>query len=406
MKANDQGASVSSCHHHCPLYCQTIKYRKIVDTTGGAPVPTTSTTVSSANPFMPRWFTRCLFFPVDTDHGGAVIRPPRQRSLLFLPPNGQESNHSHTLTAALHTQVFDMFRRGGGRGRGGAENSAAASAEEGDDGRRFSYMPPPLSPSALRIGLGSLGIPLGDSDFVTLIASVDPNNRGQVSYSDFCGALRLHQIRGYRCDKLPGAKTRRSSSVGAPSSRASQTTGRNSGVTAVGATDALEACVTAGRTSGGAARRVAMELVPDDSDENLDGGVFHRNPATDGCANPNFTTTMLSPWNERGRCKSARGVEAYGPTRRPSSAPAYGPRDAEFRTTSQGQTLFVGSGGATQSQQWKEAGVQAEKCFRLGLGVKTRYSQLFLQQDKHFVLYMRVHTVSGIGVAWPRVRLY
>lgn len=296
-----------------------------------------------------------------------------------------------------------MFRRGGGRGRGGAGNSAAA-AEEGDDGRSLSYPPPPLSPSALRTGLGSLGIPLGDSDFVTLIASVDPDNRGQVSYSEFCEALRLRQLCGDRCDKLPDANKRRSSSVGAPSSRASQATGKHSGVTALDATDAVEACVTGGRTAGGAARRMAMELVPDDSDENLDGGVFHRNPATDGCANPNFTTTMLSPWNERGGCKGTCGTVAYRPTRRPSSAPAPGARDAELRTASQGQTLFVGSGGATQSQQWQEAGVQAEKCFRLGLGVKTRYTFVFAAgqdtfdcaEGEYVVLYMRVRS---IGVA-------
>lgn len=49
----------------------------------------------------------------------------------------------------------------------------------------------PMCPAELRAGLKSVGLPLGDEDFLRLLAVVDPMQRGRVTYSDFCETLGL-----------------------------------------------------------------------------------------------------------------------------------------------------------------------------------------------------------------------
>lgn len=246
-----------------------------------------------------------------------------------------------------------MFRREGAGG-------APATKET----KHSNYTTSSLSPSELRTGLGSLGVPLGDEDFVNLIASTDPDRLGEVSYPMFCKALRLHQLHdSFNSNELRAATfaTQRPSS--APQLLSSQSIGQ--GVAAGHANG------TKGRRGGGggSARRKAMDLAPAD-DMNLDGGVFHRNSATDGCANPNFTTTMI-PASRRGGRHGATEVETHRPMRRPSPGPSVTLHHTGVWPRSQRQTLLV-SGGDDQSQLWNDTGATAEKTFRHGLGIKTR----------------------------------
>lgn len=240
--------------------------------------------------------------------------------------------------------------------------------------------PSPLSPSALRAGLGSLGVPLGDDDFVTLIATTtDPDRRGEVSYSNFCEALNLHRLSSSdffddhrRVGKSGGAGSppQRSSSA-PPRPRSSQTTRQGAAVGGSGGGGDSKRERGGGGEGGGYARRRAMKLAPPaDARTDLEGGVFHLNPATHGCANPNFTTTMIPVWNRRGGGTAQRqqqqrqqqsGEEAYRSKRRQSPAGVH--------TRAKKQTIYVVGGGAP----FKETGAEAEKLFRQGFGMKMRY---------------------------------
>lgn len=240
-----------------------------------------------------------------------------------------------------------MFQQGGQAREAGKKNTAAAPSSLGgndnkdpDNGQRS---PPPLSPAALQAGLGSLGVPLGNKDFVALMATVDPDHRGEVSYPTFCKALKLHRLRG---GSGGGSATQRPSS--APLQRMSSRS-------------------TGGGEGGGYARRRAMELAPPaDAHTDLEGGVFHVNPATHGCANPNFTTTMIPVGSREGRSAQHLGAETYRPKRRQSGD--------EARTKAHKQTLLV-VGGGDRVERWNEAGTEAERCFRKGFGVKMRYAR-------------------------------
>lgn len=267
-------------------------------------------------------------------------------------------------------QVLNMFYQQ--EHARGTDAGATTSTPEGNDTRSKRgdrNAPPTLSPSALRAGLGSLGVPLGDEDFVTLMATTDPNRCGEVSYPSFCEALKLHEIRGEILDggrpATPAGQQRPCSAPPAPS--LTQSEGRYAGVGAVGT------AAVVGGEGGGYARRRAMELAPPtDARRDLEGGVFHVNPATQGCANPNFTTTMMSI-SGRGTDKSTS--EAYRPKRRQSPAPAPGGALTGVRAKSHGQTLLVVGDGGDRVDFRRETGAEAERQFRQGLGVKMRYSK-------------------------------
>lgn len=279
-------------------------------------------------------------------------------------------------------QVFDMFHQQHGRGRETGRRSSAKSGATsgGADTNNHDYgTPPPLSPSALRAGLGSLGIPLGDDDFATLIATTDPDRRGEVSYPNFCAALNLHRLRSsdvYGDRRRGGSRSHGGSGKGGgadfppqrsssapPRQRSSQTTRQGAAVGGGGGGGGGDS--ERGGEGGGYARRRAMKLAPPaDARTDLEGGVFHLNPATHGWANPNFTTTMIPVWNGRGgrtarEQQSAEG--AYRSKRRQSPA--------DVHTKAKRQTIYVVGGGAP----FDETGVEAEKLFRRGLGVKMRY---------------------------------
>eukprot|EP00752_Nemacystus_decipiens_P001380 g1367.t1 len=242
--------------------------------------------------------------------------------------------------------VFDMFQQGG-RGRGQETNNSAAASHPGgkdnadpDNGQRT---PPPLSPAALRAGLGSLGVQLGDKDFVALTAATDPENRGEVSYPNFCEAFRLHRLRG-----VGGESATQRPSSAPPQRTSSRSTGGGGG------------------GGGGYARRRAMELAPPaDAQAGLEGGLFHVNPATFGCANPNFTTTMIPVGGRDGDGAWRSGPDRYRPKRRQSGDGA--------PTRAHKQTLLV-VGGGDRVERWNETGAEAERRFRQGLGVKMRRS--------------------------------
>lgn len=252
-------------------------------------------------------------------------------------------------------QVLDMFLQQGGRGREeGRKNSAAALPPGGNndntDPDNDQRAPRPLSPAALRAGLGALGVPLGDKDFVALMATTDPENRGEVSYPTFCEAFRLHRLRGGgsgggECESA----TQRPSSA-PPQRTSSRSTGGGGG----------------GGEGGGYARRRAMELAPPaDAHTDLEGGVFHVNPATYGCANPNFTTTMIPVGGRDAEGGAQRsGPDKYRPKRRQSVDAA--------RARAHKQTLLVVGGGGDRVERWNETGTEAERRFRQGFGVKMR----------------------------------
>lgn len=239
-----------------------------------------------------------------------------------------------------------MFQQGGRGREEGRKNTTAASqtgfnnSKDPDNDQRT---PPPLSPAALRAGLGSLGVPLGDKDFVALVATTDPEHRGEVSYPTFCEALNLHQIHGGNGGE-PATKR--------PSSAPPQRTSR---------------CSPGGGEGGGYAHRRAMELAPPaDAHTDLEGGVFHSNPATHGCANPNFTTTMIPVGSGDVGGAQHSGADTYRPKRRQSGDGA--------RTRAQKQTLLV-VGGGDRVDRWNETGTEAERRFRQGFGVKMRYAR-------------------------------
>ncbi|CAM9457097.1 unnamed protein product [Ectocarpus sp. 12 AP-2014] len=289
--------------------------------------------------------------------------------------------------------VFDMFRQRGqgtGRGCGGAAATAAAAPTKNGSGTINNdddpdRTPPPLSPSALRAGLGSLGVPLGDEDFVTLVAATDPDRRGEVTYPTFCEALDLHLLRGdppdtHRTASGSEEKERPSSAPPAPTTSKQHHRRRVGSGGGSGSGGATAGDAGTGRGEGGGyARRRAMELAPPaDAREDLEGGFFHVNEATYGCANPNFTTSMV-PASIGGGCRANNNhprPDAYRPKRRQSTAPAPGGTLTGVRTKSHGQTLLVvGSGGGDRVGLRDQTGLEAERRFRQGLGVKMRRSQ-------------------------------
>ncbi|CAM9255909.1 unnamed protein product, partial [Hapterophycus canaliculatus] len=275
--------------------------------------------------------------------------------------------------------VLDMFYREGKSN--GQDDGGTTSTPGGSDAisrRDDRHTPPALSPSALRAGLGSLGVPLGDEDFVTLIATADPDRRGVVSYPSFCEALNLHEIRGDLLDDGRPAtliEQQRLCSMPPPPPPPSlrQSEGQYWGVSAV---STAAGAGNRGREGGGYTRRRAMELAPPaDTQRDLEGGVFHANPATQGCLNPNFTTTMM-PVSSRGPGGAHPSpVEAYRPKRRQSPAPAPGGILTGVRARSHGQTLLVVGDGGDHVDLRGETGAEAERQFRQGLGVKMRRSQ-------------------------------
>lgn len=261
-----------------------------------------------------------------------------------------------------------MFhRRGGGGGEEGGGGSGQAPTARKDDGK---FDPPPLSPSALRAGLISLGVPLGDEDFGAVLASTDPGRHGEVSYPDFCEVLRLHRLRGNPDGGRPGAAPAAASGARRPSSAPPQLSSQAIGQ-GVASSGVVGARGESGGGGGGSARRRAMELAPA-SDCDLDGGVFHRNPATDGCANPNFTTTMVPSWDDdNGNGRGTGGGRGRRQGRRQSPAPA--PALTAACTVVQsprnrGQTVI----GDNRFQSWNETGAGAERRFRQDLGAKAR----------------------------------
>lgn len=261
------------------------------------------------------------------------------------------------------SQVFDMFRQHGRGGYGGhgAPSSPALSSgvdkKDRIDDDRDQRTPTALSPAALRAGLRSLGVPLGDRDFDALVATTDPDNRGKVSYPMFCEALNLHRLHGDEDGGGAAASAGQRPSSAPPRSASCQPPGQYVEAVGVGTT----AAAGGGARGGGYARRRAMELAPPpDARTDLEGGVFHLNSATHGCANPNFTTTMIPA---RGR-DGGQAPDDYRPKRRQS-------RDVA-RTKAHKQNLLV-VGGGDSSELWKETGAEAERRFRQGFGVKMRY---------------------------------
>lgn len=223
--------------------------------------------------------------------------------------------------------------------------------------------PVSLSHSALRTGLQALGVPLGDEDFINLIARTDSNRDGKVSYPDFCEALKLHRIRDNYDGHCATASTLERPSS-APPQLFSQTIEQGR------ATIEHFRKMRARGEGGGSDRRRAMELAPAASMD-LEGGIFHRKPSTNGCTNPNFTTTMFPPnCYNAGKYGPTLG-EFYRPKRRQSPAPAPAAERTGVQAKSHGQTLLV-SGYDSRSQLWNETGTEAESSFRHGLGAKKR----------------------------------
>ena len=112
-----------------------------------------------------------------------------------------------------------------------------------------------------------------------------------------------------------------------------------------------------------------MELAPA-GDHDLDGGVFHRNPATDGFVNPNFTTTMVPAWEDDGKGRGAwgGGGRRQGRRQSPAPAPALTAACTVVQPRNRGQTVI----GDNRFQPWNETGAGAERRFRQDLGAKAR----------------------------------
>ncbi|CAM9191938.1 unnamed protein product, partial [Laminaria digitata] len=307
--------------------------------------------------------------------GGKQHKETRRRALVFEKIRERVRRVQDDRNSA--GPVLDMFHRRGGGGEGG-NGPAAITARDDADGN---YNPPPLSPSALRAGLRSLGVPLGDEDFDAVLANTDPSRHGEVSYPDFCEVLRLHRLRD-NPDRRPGAATAAAAAAAsglkrpssAPPQLSSQAIGQ--GIAAASGAVIARGERGGGGGGGGSARRRAMELAPA-GDFDLDGGVFHRNPATDGCANPNFTTTMVPAWDDddvrNGRGGGTRGRgDGHRPGRRQSPAPAPLLLTASCtvvgRPRHRGQTVI----GDNRFQPWNETGAGAERRFRQDLGAKAR----------------------------------
>lgn len=265
-------------------------------------------------------------------------------------------------------------------GRGATTTSTDGEKEHGDTDE---FKTPILSPAELRAGLGSLGIPLGDADLKTLVGKTDPNRRGQVSYGDFCDTLRLHRISCGHDPQNPQHHSPRTSRKqqgnGSLSESANVLTSYDIGQGEEGVLVSPRRSGGGGRIGLGSARRRARSLAPAD-DVNLDGGLFHRNPATEGCRNPNFTTSMIPArgnfnslgeregWG-RERAASMSDIGSYRPGRRQSPAPAPGLRYTRCQPGSQGQSILFSD---NHSRLWSSTGEEAEAGFRHILGIKAR----------------------------------
>ncbi|CAM9319621.1 unnamed protein product, partial [Discosporangium mesarthrocarpum] len=200
----------------------------------------------------------------------------------------------------------------------------------------------------LRSRLSSLGVPLGDEDFASMLAHIDPTSsgRGYVSYQDFCRSMRLHHL-GEKINLSRSSASRNRSKPSDPLVTAASTTA------AVGS----ESPPSGLHLQSGPARRHALALSPSD-DLTLDGGILHHNPATAGCPNPNFTTTMTGGGRGDGRsryeCELGRATSLtrsgscngrtwhYRPKRHQSPAPAPAAQGTGRRPGSQGQTVMLG----------------------------------------------------------------
>ena len=272
----------------------------------------------------------------------------------YLRLNATSRTHlQHALTVALvscslskaffgflvYVQVYDMFQGQGGDMEAHTKENQGADCDL-----------PCLLPSALRRRLSSLGVPLGDEDFLALMATVDPERRGEISYAGFCEALRLHKLRDNHGATVATQRTSATPTLSSQSMAQVLSTG---GVANAGGKGGSKE-----RGVRRAARRRALDLATH-AEMNLDGGIFHRNPATINSTNPNFTTTMV---------KSC-GDEKYCPgTRQPPALARSSGNTLPGDLTKKG---FVGEEGRSP-QRWNETVGEAEVAFRRCLGMKSR----------------------------------
>ena len=129
------------------------------------------------------------------------------------------------------------------------------------------------------------------------MATVDPERRGEISYAGFCEALRLHKLRDNRGATVA---TQRTSAIPTVSSQSMAQVLSTGGVANAGGKGGPKE-----RGVRRAARRKALDLATH-AEINLDGGIFHRNPATVNCTNPNFTTTMVKSCGDEKYCPGTR----------------------------------------------------------------------------------------------------
>lgn len=273
-------------------------------------------------------------------------------------------------------QVYNMFRHGQDK------IQRVDTAGKSQSASRSSYS---LSCSALRRGLSSLGVPLGNEDFDALMATVDPMRRGEVSYADFCKTMNLHQVRG---DCLRAAATGRETSL--RPSISSMSVGQ--GVVNGGKSSIVN---TGGRgrpvetEGGGSARRRAMMFTPPDA-MNLDGGIFHRNPATDGCTVPTYTTTMMT--------NASRGNTNNSSCSRQSPM---APRSSPHIFSSGGDLIKDDVAniisGRRSPHRWSETAEAAESKFRRCLGRYAGSGRMVVVINQYLWKYMSTHALNQ----WP-----
>lgn len=212
-----------------------------------------------------------------------------------------------------------------------------------------------LSRSALRRGLSSLGVPLGNEDFAALMATVDPMRRGEISYADFCKTMGLHQVRDdcFRADTTLRPTSQPPSISDMPVGQGVASGSKSSNIDAGGRGRPGET------EGGGRTRRRAMTFTPPDV-TNLDGGIFHRNPATYDYTVPTFTTTMVT--------NASRGITNYGPRNRQSPVVARSPPHIFSSGGDLNDDDAVGMRGRRSPQRRSETAEEAESKFRRCLG--------------------------------------
>ncbi|CAM9572781.1 unnamed protein product, partial [Choristocarpus tenellus] len=181
-------------------------------------------------------------------------------------------------------------------------------------GTRNPTKPLRVSPQTLRSKLSSLGVPLGDEDFTTLLARINPSGHGDVTYKDFCNSLHLPCYQG----------------------------GHDIGGMRASDDTAAESVPLESHPFTSAIQNRALALMVSD-ELTCDGGLFHHNEATAGCTNPNFTTTMIAGQDTQ------RSSISYRPKRHQSPAPAPAARRSGCRSGSQGQTVVL---GGDQPESW------------------------------------------------------